>query len=239
MPFGFGLITENLWATSMTSQQPERIDLPAFWRPFRTLFIITLFPSLAHPIAALHGFAILRCAYTFKRPVSTNVPKFEDKTTPEYIVYKRKYDPVLKKVDESNILAESAEIADALKVCGKRRGEYVEDAARSGISYFVMEKQTLNKAYMFRREKWAWSILSDMGRYVFPFTLCLFFFPAARRFNTDIVRWWKGAIPRWEVRHPIPNFFLSVNDYNRARHRITMRTSLGMPVSAKPWTPIK
>ncbi len=204
----------------------------------RTLALITLLPSLAHPIAVLHGVALLRCAYTFQRAVSTNVPKFEDKVTPEYVVYKRKYDPILKKIDETHILAESTEIADALKICGNRRGEFVEDG-KSGASYFVMEKQTLNKAYMFRREKWAWAILSDLTRYVFPFTLCLMFFPAARRFNTDFIKWWQGSLPKWEVRHPIPNFFLSVNDYNRAKHRITMKNSLGMPVTAKPWTPIK
>lgn len=236
-PLGFGIFTENLWAVSLTADPPDRVDLPMLWRPMRTFAYLTVLPSLAYPLAVLHGVAIARCLYTFRRPTSTDIPKYEDKLTPEYVVYRRKYDPAKRRVEETNILSESVEIATALKICGDRRGEFVEDAA-SGSSYFVMERQTLNKAYMFRREKWSWAVVSDLTRYVFPCTLCWMFFPAARRFNTDIVAWWRGALPRWEIRHPFPNFFLSVNDYNRAKHRITMKNNMAMPVSAKPWTPI-
>jgi hypothetical protein len=237
MVYGLGILEENLFAVSMTADPPDRIDLPAVWRPWRTLGILVFFPFLAHPIALLHGIGVARCLWTFQRPISTNIPKYEDKTTPEYVVYKRVYDEVRQKILETHILNESGEVATALKVVGKKRGEFVEDHAVKGVSYFVQERMTLNKSYMFRREKWAWSVVSDLTRYVFPFTLTFMFFPAARRFNTDILLWWKGQLPRWDIRHPIPNFFLSVNDYNKAKHRVTMKSNL-MPVSAKPWTPI-
>src|SRR3989338_3288469 len=186
MVYGLGIFTENLFATSMTADPPDRIDLPMVWRPMRALFWVTLLPSLAYPIAALHAVGVIRAAATFHLPVSTNVPKYEDKLSPEYVVYKRTYNASTKKIEETHILSESLELASALKICGNRRGEFVEDGAGQGTSYFVMERQTINKAYLFRREKWAWATLSDLTRFVLPCLICWMFFPAARRFNTDI-----------------------------------------------------
>jgi hypothetical protein len=232
---GLNVIYENLLATSMTNAPPDRIDVPMLWRPFRVLFMVTLLPSLALPLSVLHGIGFARCVWTFKLPVKSSIEKYEQKRTPEFVAYKRVFDKARQKVVDVSVSQDPKDLAEAIAVVGRIRGEYVDNG--SGTSYFVLERQTVNPSYLFRREKWAWSVISDLVRHAFPCVMCWFFFPAMRRFNVDMVQWWRGAIPSMQIRHPIPNFFMSVNDYNRAKHRITRRHNL-MPVTSKPWTQI-
>lgn len=239
-PSVFNIFHESMFAVSLSANSddlPQRVDIPALWRPFRTFLYLTVFPSLAGPLCALHGWALARCACTVRWPQSTNIPKFEDRVTPEFVVYKRTYDHTRKKIIETTVSMDSDALKEALAVVGKRRSEYVDDG--KGNSYFVTERQLINKAYMYRRERWAYAVLSDFIRYAVSAGICWLFFPAMRRFNADVFLWYKGGLPYQNIRHPVTNFFMSITDYNKAKHRIQSRGSLVNPVSSKPWTEIK
>lgn len=239
-PSPFNIFTESMFAISLTSDPddlPKRVDMPAVWRPLRTFIYCTIMPSLAGPLCALHLWALGRCFYTARFPRSTNIPKYEDRVTPEFVVYKRTYDHTRKKIVETTVSMDSEALQEALAVVGNRRSEYVDDG--KGNSYFVTERQLINKAYMYRRERWAYAVLSDFIRFAVSAGVCWLFFPAMRRFNIDMTAWYNGVLPWTNIRHPIKNFFLSVTDYNKARYRIQARGKLtANPVSAKPWTPI-
>lgn len=234
------IITDNLFAVSLTHNAddlPATIDAPMLYPPFKAFVACTLLPSLAMPLTLLHGWAMARCFYTGTWPRSTNVPKFEQRVVPEYVVYKRTYDHTHKKILETHITQDSDELRTALRVVGSVRGEYVDD--NIGNSWVVLERRMINKGYMFRRERWTWAAISDLVRYAIPCTICWLFFPSMRRFHIDLAAWWRGAMPWIQIRHPVTNFFMSVNDYNKAKLRITARHKIDMPATAKPWTPIQ
>lgn len=196
----------------------------------RCFVLCTVFPFLAPAYATLFGYGYLRCLATIHNP-----PPNEDPVTTgnvQYATHKRVYDPKTKRVAESHSLVYNEEFDHALKVVGTRRGEYVDDPSQKGVAYLVLEREQLNNSFLKKRNFWFPSVLSDFVRFGLAAGVAFTFFPAAKRFSVDVQLAMAHQLPFPEIRHPLTNFFKSVEEYNRAKHRVYI-SAVGK--DAKPW----
>lgn len=231
----FGLLEETLHAKSRTrhrSQMDVRMgfDLSSFVSPLRAFCLLAVVPFCAAPVAILHGYGFLRCLWTMKLPYTKHVELYDEEET-VFIVHKRKYDLQRRKIVEKGNFTDTSTIDKALSICGKRRDEFVDDPQEKGTSYLVIERPTISREYMYRGRKWTYGFLADVVRHIVPMFIAFAFFPAMKYLSQDLVLWRRGQLPMTMIRHPISNFFLTVQDYNKARARMVSR----VPTNARPW----
>ena len=214
--------------SSDAERLPQAMDLEGVLQIVKTFAAVVLFPTLAAPLAALHGYGLFRCGRTMSLPYSVPQPMFEPGDV-QVVVHRRKYDTQRKRIVEDGCYFDNETIEYGLKVAGSRRDEFVDDPSEPGTSYFVMERRKLNKKFMIQGQSWAWAFLDDFLMFGFPLFVCMGFFKPARHFHADVAQWMRGILPMTQIRHPIGNFFLGINDYNRAKLRRPKHSGM------KPW----
>ena len=148
-----------------------------------------------------------------------------------YIGYKRELNRDRQKINEQMIMPNDEELKYALEVVGNKRNEYVLDPKKKSVSYFVIEQRTMNARSVFQGENYAWTMLAEFVRFGGAAAMCYVFRPAGRRFLDDVPQVLKGKLGLTEMRHPISNFFLTIQEYNKAKHRVNAR----LPKEARPW----
>lgn len=209
---------------------PEHIDLTMVWPPVRGALLCSMLPSLAAPLLGLHMYGWARCGMSMALPYRTDIKFFDDDV--EFVVHRRRYDPRTRKIVEEGSFFDGETLEHALQVAGSRRNEFVDDPKDKGVSYFVMERKRVNNKFVFRGENWVWGVLSDFSRNAMVAMVCYAFFPAMRRFHADVALVLQRRMAFTQVRHPVFNFFMTINEYNRAKHRVV---TTKVPSGARPW----
>ena len=211
---------------------PSFMDLEGLLHSGKIFVAVVILPTLSAPLAALHGFGLYRCGRTISMPYAVPQPMFESNDI-QVVVHRRKYDRHRNRIVDEGCFFDAATIERGMKVAGSRRDEFVDDPNEPGTSYFVMERRKMNKKYMQQGQSWLWGAMDDFLMYGVPLFICLSFFKPARQFHEDIWHWARGRLNITQIRHPIGNFFLGINDYNRAKMR--KGTPNGSSASMKPW----
>ena len=193
-------------------------DVWAILEPIKTFCILTCFPPLCVPLGVLYGVASLRALATLRLPYRNHEPIFTDDV--EYCIYRRVYDTKNRRLLDDQVAFDPDTLEYALDVVGERRRQYVDDPYQKGVAYMLIERRQINRGFALRGSIWGLGITTDMLRTAVPMCLCLAFWPATTRLSKDLVLVAQGRLQVANVRHPIPNFFLTVNDYNKAKHRI-------------------
>lgn len=208
---------------------PPSVDARMLIFPARCFIACSICPFLSYPLFVMHAYGYLRCLATMQLPTRRGIPQFTDEI--QYAVQRRLFDPIKSKLLETYVHNSNTEMRHALEVVGDKRSVYVDDETNPGVAYMVIERRQLNSKYAFRGENWVWCVVNDFLRYSATAMMCYTFFPAAKRLRIDLVQWWRSEIPWRAIRHPIPNFWQTANDYSKARARSEKK----VPADAKPW----
>jgi hypothetical protein len=212
---------------------PECMDMMGFGQCFKVFVASCVLPTVAAPLAALHAFGLYRCGRTICAPYSVPQPMFLADDV-QVVVHRRKYDRDRKRIVEEGCFFDSPTIEKGMKVAGSRRDEFVDDPAEPGVSYFVMERRKMNRKYMIQGQCWVYGAMDDFVMYGAPLFICAGFIKPARQFHHDIFLWLRGRLRFVQIRHPVANFFLGINEYNRAKMRKSTTKKIVKPM-LKPW----
>jgi hypothetical protein len=200
---------------------PQKIDICMLWPAAKVGMLCSVLPPMLVPLMALHTFGYARCLATMRHPYQQMEPMLDEYKDVQYAVHRRRYDRDSKKIIDDAPMDTPQHISYALSIVGTKRNEFVDDPGEKDAAWLVIERHTLNPKFFNRGENWAWAFGGDTMRYMGASLMCAVFMPAMKRFNTDMTHVWRGQIRMTQVRHPITNFFQTVEDYNKAKHRIT------------------
>jgi hypothetical protein len=208
---------------------PEAMNMGGIAQSGKVFLCLCLFPSFSAPLGLLHAYGLYRSGRTISKPYAVPQPMFQQNDI-QVVVHRRKYDRDRRKIVEEGCFFDAPTIERGMKVAGSRRDEFVDDPQDPGVSYFVMERRKLNRKYMIQGQSWLWGAMDDFTTFGMPLFICAAFLKPARHFHYDVGQWVRGKIRFVQIRHPVGNFFLSINDYNRAQ----LRRSTSRP-GLKPW----